>query len=1229
MNTKQMIFLMLCLSMFFSIAFAAVTEDDISYTFKLYAPDGTELDIGPSEDETDVKELTVGSSAELSEVEFIGDGGSSAEGNTVECGETITGTVLLGHDMDCPSGKAVVIDSSNTTLDCQGHTIKIGTGYGVWGGSWESNVVIQNCIIEGGGSGKGIYLNKPTDTTIQNNILRNLGTAIQSYRSDSGQTILNNTIENVGTGIDSFRDPDTIRNNHITATSTVLHLQGSWNRTVENNCLYGNPVCTGGDCDSSNWSGNIENEDCTIEDAGADLSAYLTTTAKVRIAIDTDPETEGYEFTEEYDSTRDSPEALYDFIAPMEGIVLDVQFATNPDSDSPAWQNLETYYLNVVEEEVEPGPDGEYECGYVINQDLSDLDLSLFDIDTTSRTVRLTQDLTCYPVESYAINIQASDVTFDCQGKSIAGAWFQSTGIRVDAADNVTIQNCVIKNAALGNTGGFEKGISSTDPGKLTIKDSTILQANHGVFLDTTVDSSTADVQIDNVTVNGILNGVRGNSFAGFTFYMQSEGTLANIKIIDSIVSNTERGVAFQLASDSSSIENIEITESEFCEGVDTGFDSQIAENSQLPDFGNVADNKFDSVSSEIEEAWDAPWQDNFYCDGTQPEPEPEPVGPVVVTLNNGMNKRVSYNAPTELFWTIWNLSDREVQLSNAGVTVNGHTCTAENLECAFPDLDTVYKIAPESYYLLRMEVTPSYDSLSEETELPFMLSYTTSYTGESTGGSATFVISLRTAPNPLTLTLLPVENKIEYLHFKVESQAPVTAGECIRADGTVGETGEDAAPRVMLSWEGDDFAINLENYGACDELGGQYYCDSTQFMLELIQKLNEIRQEGESVEALETFKVYLMDDKISLGLRDDFDYVYNNTRGGFYVPLDNYDDMWSKYLTDETRLVFSKSGTGAGLYTAEIGLAFDEGVDEYTFFNGDDEPTATITVTLTLTKEIEPEMDSPFYYLPFNGEVGADQFRAGYGRNYSGDGLELNDAGVITGALGADTVLTYLETDFDKINYEDEGVILQINNGKTEMTFSPIKAVPIMGRMAAAGGEAELFYQMFLEGSGSPFGTDTTTTLLTWAGLGSSNGCSDFYGMELFKSKEDRTPSASACGDNFSNAFGLRFSGIDTSRSGDVLYIASILYLKEGDNSSYITDKCSTSGGTSVQEVPDRIENIQDVIDGIESGKVCVGTIDDKYTYWWNKQRLYKQAELMAVTETGIEVWDTFKCGS
>lgn len=149
-----------------------------------------------------------------------------------KCGDTISGDVTLEFDILGCNKPIFQITSSNTTLDCDGHTLETGQDYGV-NVTNVKNISIANCVINvTSAHNYGIYFFRVNNSIIENNTIfidNGTGVFIDGTQSTPGSAAYN------GSNFVS------IRNNTLNVSDNVgVLVRHSANTTISNNTIYAN-----------------------------------------------------------------------------------------------------------------------------------------------------------------------------------------------------------------------------------------------------------------------------------------------------------------------------------------------------------------------------------------------------------------------------------------------------------------------------------------------------------------------------------------------------------------------------------------------------------------------------------------------------------------------------------------------------------------------------------------------------------------------------------------------------------------------------------------------------------------------------------------------------------------------------------------------------------------------------------------------------------------------------
>ena len=365
---------------------------------------------------------------------------------------------------------------------------------------------------------------------------------------------------------------------------------------------------------------------------------------------------------------------------------------------------------------------------------------------------------------------------------------------------------------------------------------------------------------------------------------------------------------------------------------------------------------------------------------------------------------------------------------------------------------------------------------------------------------------------------------------------------ECVLGNQT-GNTGKTAKPKISYDWKYSNITANY-----CDANKTDTYCDSTQFLISVIDRLNEIKEifnaptdtevklpvlEGgselslllrDSNSADKTallnllhFKVNLMRDGFTKDFFNDFDYYYRSI--AFAQTKTNYTDpekgYW-KYITsapDNFKIVSQDNQEAEeylldepGIYQADIIIEFPVQAKTADIFFKDDVNVSTkISVVLSKTADALPY--SLFYLLPIDGLIGIDPTtsepkRIGYGTNFEGEIINVSQSGESIKTISSKqgqariTLKVKTESDFQKVNsmMDSRGRLAQLEFDEASNTmnliYSPNYANPVIINIKKENkGNAFAFYNVAITNSDkveTGGSTNITSNWLTeWVGAG------------------------------------------------------------------------------------------------------------------------------------------------
>jgi len=541
----------------------------------------------------------------------------------------------------------------------------------------------------------------------------------------------------------------------------------------------------------------------------------------------------------------------------------------------------------------------------------------------------------------------------------------------------------------------------------------------------------------------------------------------------------------------------------------------------------------------------------------------------------------------------------------------------------------------------------------------------------------------------------ITTENKfhVQFNSFKPGEDVNIYAGldNCVIGEKT-GKTGAENAPKIKLLWKWNSFIGGRQGEYPkaypCSQTGSNeyIYCDATQYSIELIERINEAKdllealnlscssQDPECVSPFTTkrlqyfiesteklngaeldkakkqrliellkFNAYLIRDGYSPDFQKDFDYYARNV-AFFETPSFYAGEGLDEYFSNPEIFKFDYFGVpnspinGPGIYSTEISIEFK---DNSWKLIKEDKTNAVITVNMSKTKAAEP--DSPFYYLPFDGEIGltTGNGRVGYGTNYEnleGGTININDPIKGEGQIrtinivNANTIhnlKTWVKEDFKTMNINERGVLLKLERraDETSLYYIPSDMTPVLMEVKDTG-SANVFTFYSLE-MGTEVQRNIGTYLTRWSGLGSN--CRDFAGNRALYSFSE-TPDISALSSEAQAhaivtkdyAYGLVWP--DPVRQGS-LYLKTVFFTPKGQDS--VLDLVASSGSTQTKFFTPKnagskvslngvmisnkqsIDSINKILELMKQNKVCVqSTGSSRAAFFWNPKIALDQLE-------------------
>jgi hypothetical protein len=407
-------------------------------------------------------------------------------------------------------------------------------------------------------------------------------------------------------------------------------------------------------------------------------------------------------------------------------------------------------------------------------------------------------------------------------------------------------------------------------------------------------------------------------------------------------------------------------------------------------------------------------------------------------------------------------------------------------------------------------------------------------------------------------------------------------------------------------------------------------------------------------------FEANLITDNYTDNFKNDFDRAYNgyaskqegvsvNTESFFTNTVYSNEELLSPLL--KYNLFFSNRFINnnedveiiiPGRYKVRIDLFFNN--YKWDFLNEDTQ--VDVNAIVTFEKISDPEDNSAFYRMPFDGSLGYNYTnnsysRFGYGMSYLGDNILLYESSgsnlfsIFTGKDSGSNPLKYLnikrEDDFFKINsvIDTRGKILTIKNnvldpGQIDMVFAPSVAKPVLLNVQRNSTRPfSIYYQLknVTNNNEIIFGNNNLTY---WYGVGNYL---DFSGSPTYVEFLNLFDRVSLAEEHVPQSYAIDWESV--SRTGQV-NLRTIFYTPINSNNesidNYKLSRKSTGPDPSISfydyesEKLDteiklvnsdfQIKKLKDLFKNIKSGNVCVTNSEDGTSseFWWNPAKIYSK---------------------
>ncbi len=394
-------------------------------------------------------------------------------------------------------------------------------------------------------------------------------------------------------------------------------------------------------------------------------------------------------------------------------------------------------------------------------------------------------------------------------------------------------------------------------------------------------------------------------------------------------------------------------------------------------------------------------------------------------------------------------------------------------------------------------------------------------------------------------------------------------------------------------------------------------------------------------------FDAYLIRDGYSKDFENDFRDYYS-TQAFADAPV------WFKgtptspglnrFYGDDDALVFSNKYfndttlPNAGKYRVDISVFFG---DDWRLLDANGSLNSTIGVDFYHIKN--PVPNSPFYRLPFNGQVGlvGTQYnRVGYGLEFINETnpIKVNDSLVKTFSGEESSAIAQANVEYENdlrvMNSvpSTRGNILEITassgNAPARIVFTPSLATPTVLKVTKTAGTQPFSAFYHIAENGSPI--ETGSALTYWEGAGT---CYDFTSVPVYE-RFNYSPDRAANNTDRLNAWQYAY-GVDWpfARQGGDEYLRTIFYtpaqgsysiVSETDYAKFFTaNAASPSTSQSLDGVSTMpynnastvMDSLQDVFDLVSDGKICVTDSGNKARFYWNPETVYKQTSQTSIS--------------
>ncbi len=163
--------------------------------------------------------------------------GSPGRAQAVSCGDTVTQSISLTADLNCPGVDGLLVGADGITINLGGHTIAGDATVSTTGVKSTSHAgvkIINGTII---GFEFGVYLSGSPDSSVSSLLVRSSSYGIRVYASDGTTVSKNRVLLTTNTALSVFSaDGVTFSGNTTVGSPTGISVEGS-NATVKSNTV--------------------------------------------------------------------------------------------------------------------------------------------------------------------------------------------------------------------------------------------------------------------------------------------------------------------------------------------------------------------------------------------------------------------------------------------------------------------------------------------------------------------------------------------------------------------------------------------------------------------------------------------------------------------------------------------------------------------------------------------------------------------------------------------------------------------------------------------------------------------------------------------------------------------------------------------------------------------------------------------------------------------------------